>query len=333
MMLSLTLLALACTEEPETVDPGPDPAHLEPPSLDGIDVPGAFEEMLALGLAVDMRPAWQGHVDTLAMGEPGCPDLYTGMADEDMMMDAPGLSWSDRCRTTAGDTFAGFVYWENDLVATTDETSGTYVDGVRSLEADGVVADGDAVLYEFDGEGTDAMSLIEDGEYVRWTYASQLRATVTGSVPFGDGALAGGWRTDMQLNYSGGDVDRLSAQGNVFLFESRVQDRFDSLNVNIELIGPTGAGPEDCQAEPLGYISLRDEDAFWYDLVFQPRYGDDDDYDNDPYSDCDGCGVLYVRGVEQPDPVCPDFDWIWATLSPPDPADYVLSTRDLGEED
>ena len=91
--------------------------------------------------------------------------------------------------------------------------------------------------------------------------------------------------------------------------------------------------PRGCALEPKGYLSIRDENAFWHDLVFQPRYEDDidDGYDDDPYTACDGCGTLFVRGLEQPIIVCPDLD-LFSQLSPPAVEDYVLSVRDLLEE-
>ena len=47
---------------------------------------------------------------------------------------------------------------------------------------------------------------------------------------------------------------------------------------------------------------MRDENAWWLDIVFQPVGDDDGTTDNatDPdYSACDSCGTAYVRGVEQ----------------------------------
>ena len=86
-------------------------------------------------------------------------------------------------------------------------------------------------------------------------------------------------------------------------------------------------------SEPRGWIGLRTEDAYWFDIVLQPRFDDDptaDPYDNADYSPCDGCGTLYVRGLEQTDiTVCPDLSFLWnGGLTHPAPTDFALSIRD-----
>ena len=158
-----------------------------------------------------------------------------------------------------------------------------------------------------------------------------MDATVTGTLPFPDGP-AGGWRTDLNLSWTSGDQDTLTANGNVYFFDHLIAGRFDSVNMDLTLQGPTGASPEACTAEPIGFISLRDPDAFWYDLVFDPLESDGE-YDNEPYAGCDGCGTLYIRGVKQEAPVCLDLSWVWSgALTPPAAADYALGLRGLGLE-
>ena len=127
-------------------------------------------------------------------------------------------------------------------------------------------------------------------------------------------------------------ADRLEARGNVYLFEGRIQDRFDSIVVDMELIGDLGRGPDDCVLEPRGYIGLRDTNAYWHDLVFLPRYEDDltnNGFPNEPLSVCDGCGTLYIRGVKTVD-VCVDFSSVFSGgLIRPPIEDFVQSLHDL----
>lgn len=321
----MILLLLACTEEPVPTDSGPAPEPLPIPDLTGVDLPAAYAEILRAALGVDMSVAWRGHAASLTEREAACPNLWTGSPD-DQMGDEEALTWSDRCSTNANVSFGGTLQWENAL-QTTREGTGTTTTGSRSLSGDGVVSHGDEVLFEFDGEGSDAFTLIEDGDYQRWTYNSLVQATVTGTLPFPDGPT-GGWRTDLNLELSGGDGARVAARGNVFFFEHRIQDRFDSGAMDLEMPGPGSADPEDCALEPHGTLSLRDEDAIWYDLVFLPLY-EEGDYADDPYAVCDGCATLYVRGQEQPELVCPDLSWLFVEApTPPEPADYALSVRD-----
>ena len=146
-----------------------------------------------------------------------------------------------------------------------------------------------------------------------------------------DEVTPGGYRTDMYVFYSGGDADRFEARGNVYLFDGRMHTYFDSLQVEINLSGPTGAGPQACELEPNGWIGLRDQNAYWFDLVFEPRRTDDigdPDYDNEPYTGCDGCGTLYIRGLQDRE-VCIDFSFLWEDgfLSPPSAQEFVMPIR------
>ena len=70
-------------------------------------------------------------------------------------------------------------------------------------------------------------------------------------------------------------------------------------------------------------------------MVFLPLEGSAvpvPDYEDPDYSVCDGCGKVYVRGVEA-DPigeVCPDFGALWqgGVIDVPALSDYVLDVRD-----
>lgn len=326
----MLFVALGCTPEPEPVDPGPEPEELVMPPIDGIDLPQAWSEMLSLALEVRLQTAWQGQLESLELRRPGCPDLYAGVSPEqEMDMDAGGMSWSDRCQAgTLG--YSGWTHWDSALEVIETETDRT-ASGTRALQGDAVVTRDGELLYELKGQGEDSLLEITGEAYRRWVYSSTLDATVTGTLPFAGSATPEGWRTDLYMSATGGDADRLELRGNVFFFTPMVAERFDSINVDIELVGPTGAGPDSCLEEPLGFISLRDADAFWYDLVFQPRDGSGSDtgYENEPYSGCDGCGTLYVRGVEQAEPVCLDLSWIWSgALQPPAAEEFVYSLRE-----
>ena len=200
------------------------------------------------------------------------------------------------------------------------------------MEGAASVHDGDELLFSFVGTGNDAMYRSESVDYLQWSYTTNIAGTSRGSASHPASAtIPGGFRAELFLNYTGGEVSSMEARGELYLQERRLQQRFDSISVDIALAGPGALGPDDCSEEPLGWISLRDENAYWYDLIFQPRYEDDatdEDFENLPYGECDGCGTLYIRGV-QVDTVCMDFSWFWdGSLGTPDPEDYVLPLRE-----
>ena len=67
--------------------------------------------------------------------------------------------------------------------------------------------------------------------------------------------------------------------------------------------------------------------------------GDDDGTDgqtDEDYSACDGCGIAYVRGIEQTvelGEMCLDMSGVWGSeqLAPADPESYISNLRDLAD--
>ncbi len=340
-LLLIWLVGCAGDDEPlDLRDPAPE---LPLPDLDGVDLDAAFADALTVALRADARTAWDGHALGLGAASPGCPDLYAGSFDlDDRDVPDRGLSWSDHCRTPAGDTFGGYAWWEDRLLASGDAAApaGRTVDASRALRAAGVMADVDgAPWWELNGEATDSLLLTEGPDYAEWTYNSVLRGTLTGLLPFDPdtSGIPGGWRADMYLRATGGDTQTLELRGNLYLFAHRIAGRFDSVDVNLAWGEPGAQGPDACDLEPRGWIGVRDEDAAWLDVVFQPRF--DDDPTGEAYADvergpCDGCGSLYVRGIEQQGvTVCPDLSFVWdGALTHPAPHEFVLDLRTLLRE-
>lgn len=337
---SLSMLMSCEQEEAEkerTVDVGEPEEALTLPDLSGIDLPAAYAEALQTAMTINLNSAWQANVSALALRHTGCPDLYVGappVEDNafDMNDDIPGVSWYDFCSTPAGLYYGGHNYWSGTVTGegTVESAEGRTVIGEREMIANGVVGDDSAVMFEFNGEGSDSLTLTQAEGYERWVYSSLLNATVTGTLVNADG---GGWRTDLYLNATGGDADTLEVRGNVFFFVPRIQERFDSVAMDLTYAGFNGAGPDTCTLEPQGWIGLRDADAFWYDLVFQPTEVEDGAELDPRYSECDGCGTLYVRGIETIEygEVCVDFSGLWndGPVALPAPEDFIFTLRQL----
>jgi len=336
-------LLLSCAPEeaaPPTIKPTPVVDELEIPDISGIDMEAAFVDALTLALTVNARTPFNSLNNSFDRFQTGCPDVYAGIppqeqAEVDVGMDAGGLTWTDHCENPDGGTFSGYGWWDGDVLVTGDPTSaeGITIEASREMNADGVVGDPNGVFFEFKGDASDSLYTVQADGYDRWIYSSLVVGTATGSDPFPAGSLApAGWRTDLYLFMTGGDEDSLEARGNVYLFTGRMAERFDSLALDINVIGELGAGPDDCTQEPLGWIGLRDENAVWYDLIFLPRSENDITgipYPNDPLSECDGCGTLYIRGVESGE-FCPDFSFLFdGSLQAPPVDEFVSSLRDL----
>ncbi len=336
MVLLAMLLACAPEEEQEPVDVGEPAPTLDLPDLDGIDLEATYQDALGLALTATMGPAWSGHVDSLTLARSGCPDFFAGAPDEDADIDedAGGLSWADYCETDGGLFYAGWAWWTSDIAFSgeVDGEEGSAFEASRELVGDGVVGDDAGEIFAWEGEASDAVSSEETASYARWTWSSTVAGTLQGSSLFASSQAPEGWRADMSLYATGGDSQSVDIVGDVFFFTPVLQDRFDSVGLNLSWTPADQTAPDACALEPTGYISVRDDDAYWYDLVFQPAEDDDvtgEGYEDDPYLACDGCGTLYVRGIAQDITVCPEFSALWEAVTPPEAEDYILTLRDL----
>jgi hypothetical protein len=341
-VIPLLFLAACGADDPDEAAAPTDqrgPADvLEIPDTEGIDFERAYLDAMRLGLEVATARPWAGHLAAIAdVDVPGaCPDLYVGAPPVDDVMideDALGLSWYDTCATGSGLAYDGYAYWQTDVsVGPSGTVDGTTTSATRTLIADAAVLDaGGALRWEFDGEASDAIYDVVDVGYEHWTYSTLVTGTVSGPDSFTDASTTpGGYRTDLYLFASGGDVDLLEARGNTYLFTDRLHERFDSTAMDLTLIGELGAGPTDCTLEPYGWVGLRDENAFWYDLVFLPTdlLDAQEPYTNDPLSICDGCGTLYIRGVEQGQ-LCVDLSVLFPEIERPSVEEFVLPLHSL----
>ncbi|MBX2796970.1 MAG: hypothetical protein KTR31_04850 [Myxococcales bacterium] len=319
-------------EQPEEVEE----AFPLPDDLDTIDWVSVFTDAVNLMVEVNTQAPWLGHTSTMDTRQVGCPDFWTGTftvgtqtvgADE-------GISWNDDCITGDELYYDGWLWWDSSVVeeGEADTVQGRTADASRTLRGDAIVGDGDGVRFEFDGIARDTFYNLQAKGYERFVYSTSIDGTVTGSDVFDGSLTPDGYRTDLFMFVTGGDVDTFEARGNAYFFTEQLQGRFDSIQVDMAMVGQNAAAPGDCVLEPLGWIGVRDADAYWYDVVFLPRFEDDvagEGYDN-ALSVCDGCGTLYVQGIEQPDrQVCIDFTFLFEDFPLPNPDDYVLPIHAL----
>jgi hypothetical protein len=326
-------LGLGCAPEEEPVDLRDPPAELPLPDVDPAAIEAAAADALALVIALTADAVWPAHVDAVAQGAPGCPDLYVGPHDlEARALGEGGWSWADLCVGPEGRRYAGFTWWDGSVSREGDASSpvGATLEGSRRLVADGLVAQGEDVLLELDGELSDSLLRVDAPDLATWTHSSRVEATLGGT--WLDGLAPGGLRAGLVSRLTGGGPETIELRGDLHLFEHRLQGVFDSVAVDLAWAAPDASAPDACAAEPAGWIGLRDEDAAWIELVFQPRHGDATGapYDNPPYDPCDGCATVFVRGIEQDLTVCPDLGFVWeGALAPPDPAGFAVDPRAL----
>lgn len=336
----LPMLALgACKKEPEKADK-PDRSTydiLEVPDLTGIDFEAAYSDALRLATTVTAAGPWDSHVELLANRDPTCPDIYAGIPDGDIdeLQNADsGSSWIDFCETSLNETWAGYAWWDSfgSSVVDLSYPDITIQTGTRELIADASITTDDGAIWEFDGELSEGVNYTIGTGYTDWTWSSLVVGTFSGSHVFAGSEMPSGYRTDLYLEASKGDTgDHIEARGNVYMHDARLHTRFDSIVMDLEILGDNALGPDGCDQEPLGWIGLRDENAVWYDLVFLPRTEGDvaaPPYEN-PNSVCDGCGTLYVRGVESGE-ICMNFQFALDDLIvPPSVDSFVLPHRGL----
>jgi hypothetical protein len=331
-----------------------DAVELTMPDLTGIDLEATFDEAILIATHVNTSIAWGGHTRSLSRRHEGCPDFYVGVPEdfaEDYDLpeeDAPGTVWADNCTTPGGLFYRGMVYWDGrgQISGDAETAEGRTESGTRQLAGAGTVGDAEDNRFQFRGTATDALSRVVAPGYERWTYSSTVSGTVTGDDAHEPVAslTPGGWRADLYLSAVGGaavgDVaQQLEARGDVYMFEHRIADRFDSVSLDLNMVNEAAAGPDDCALEPRGWIGVRDENAWWFDVVFMPLAGTDatgDTWYDPARSVCDGCGSVYIRGVEAESigEICPDFAGIWerGVMDAPAVEDYVFTIRSLEDQ-
>ena len=332
-------------QEDREVELGEPATQLVLPDLSDVDEQAAILEAMDIALSIRGSDIWAGHERAFERRFEGCPDVYVGAPedsdlDEDDGARGEGMSWSDFCESPGGLYFRGWHHWISSATTTGDvnDSAGRTQEATRTLSGNAVIGDRDDIRYEFEGQVSDSVYVVQAGDYRRETWSSQLVGSANGTDLFAPASspTPSGYRADLYVSVQTGDVQRFETRGDIYLFADRIQDRFDSVSMSLEFIGELGAGPEDCTAEPRGWIGLRDENAWWLDIVFQPSGDDDatDPYEDPEYTACDGCGTAYLRGVEQTvelGEICLDLSAVWSAegLAAPDPDAYISQLRDL----
>jgi len=365
---------LSCTGTQATTDTTVGPLQVDPPpkpptDLQQIDMTKAIEDALHLGGGTTLAAAWNGHINTVLGAPIDCPQIFLGpppdsvLGNTEINMDDenPGYSWAAACITPDNVDYEGFTYW------TTLLTPGA--GGERTLDADATVVAGSGdnadTRFAFTGSANDNLNVV-DG-----TYDSTINGRLSGSlVGLGSGVQTGG---DFVTTITSDGT--LSITGSVTTFDGfgkpdnrdpgapELQDvpswkhgmpRFTSATFDLQFT-------PDCPQEPLGYVGLRGDEGFWFDVYFLPQYDDSGapsaQVDAFPFEEidnqaCDGVGTVFARNVDlkgwddcDPDVVgdndcisswsreiAPDFAGVVSQLSLPSIDSFVYNVRDIPQE-
>jgi len=331
-----------------------------PPNLPAdfleLDLMAATEEALTIGGISTLAGAWRGHAGSFDHAVFDCPHLRLGAPPEDLVdlnlnNDdlGEGMSWIDDCSTPDAATFDGFTYWDTEI------TQGGAL-ATRSLIADTHIeaADG-SVLFDFDGEAEDSL---EGGAYTSSIVARGLRGSLVG--------LGGGLRGEVEASWSDtGDVSLFGAVTMLDGFgppDGRTLDpeetpelsnvpswepgmpRFTSVRFDL-------TWDESCDEEPLGYIGIRGNEGFWFDVYFLPIYDLEEDsaeanafpFGEVSNTTCDGIGTVFVRNIAPNSQAAegknftaeiqPDFAAVLDGLPRPALEDFVLTLHQIPQEE
>lgn len=334
----------------------------EPPSdLTGLDLVDAVEDAFRIAGIATMATAWTAHVGSMDHGVLGCPNAWLGAPPERFVeIDGgndglPGLSWFDNCSTPAGYSFSGFSYWENTLDPGQNE-------GDRSLSMDGVIRDAQGgLLLDFDGEAADSL---QGNAYASTMTARVLRGSLLGFGSGLRGELDANWTPNgMELNGAvhvedgfGPADTRPPFRPSVYQSRPPVSPelqnvtnwtegmpRFTSVRFDLDFDG-------DCPNEPRGYVGVRGNEGFWFDVYFLPKYDPEEElsrassfpYESIDNVECDGIGTLFVRNLDlrQLEAENPgwsrelniDFASIIASMPTPSLDGFVFTLQNLPED-
>jgi hypothetical protein len=357
VVLLVLPLVVACTTTPV---PGtnigalrePDPSPVIPTDTTSLDWEAAIEEALTLGGLASLTAAWAGHVAALELGTGDCPTMWVGPLPEDFVDldiddEVPGLSWAGSCFAPSSATnYEGWAHWSSTLVPEGVATLGT-----RSLTSQAVIsnANGDP-LFSFDGSAADELDA-STGQY-----ATVVDGELSGAlVGLGSGIRTGG---ELGATWGGGF---LSFSGSLTALDGfgPADFRDPATSPELEFADFTPGMPRftsvvfdlevtpDCPTEPVGYLGLRGNEGFWFDVYFLPKYDPIEEpsaagafpFEEIDNVACDGVGTLFARNVSLRDideadaswsrELTPDLAGAIAALPTPGLDAYVYTLRDL----
>lgn len=301
---SLLLLLAACTppkaggDQPATTDTGtppapyvvedPDPTTLD---LDTDQAAEAINTILATVLTYEGSVVFDVYDEIMTYGDDECPPVQV---DE-----GTGASlWDADCTSNKGATFSGFVSqirWQH----------GNEIEAALRAESTVTLPTGAELIL-----GGAVNTLVN-------TNTNTWSNSISGVVSYDGPAATGTWlesNPDLLLTYSltlssANALQTADIDGSV----GSLQGTVSAVDLNSLVLAQTADFP--CPIEPSGWISLRDANGVWADVLFDVQADEEEGYTVDE-ADCDGCGTLWFDG-EDLGQVCVDTAPLFETPMPP----------------
>ena len=284
---------LACANPSDSdVDPVPYVVEQPPrgkPALTLDDIAAGIDDAIATALNFDAAPPIAAYDAVVAGADTSCPQGYEA---------SPGYTyWGGQCTSESGTTFSGFAY--DGRLDDQVDANGTVTDW-RSVYVVAKITDASGQRLE-----SAAGAVIQHGV---GPWGAYLTSYVSGEFSYEGDAAAGSWLADTAhpemslylVSYDGVGAG-LWVSGSVSRLDGPVEAyAFSALNLYYA---------NACALEPAGTILLRDEEGYWYDVVYDTPLAQLPDMDP---ALCDGCGEVWYQG-ELLGEVCNDFspwyDW------------------------
>jgi len=252
------------------------------PEMSVDEVEAAMQEALGLARNYHSNAVMDAYSEALEGRSGGCPNYYS---------DGLSSSWYDECVTWDGTSYSGYVY--------TGTPQPTY-DGGGAKIAESWWLSAGAVIESESGERLELT-----GSASHWWSESEWGfgqgSHLSGNFYASGGAAVNSWLSDglspdiivgSWYGYGDWGTKNITLNGVVFISAEKSSIvAFDDLKAYGDV-----AWSVECGEEPAGTISVRGNEGYWYDVLFDGLGAEAPEDAMVAPEDCDGCGRLFFRG-------------------------------------
>lgn len=253
------------------------------PEMSVKEVEAAMEQALGVARNYHANFVFDAYLEAMANRSGACPNYYS---------DGVSSSWYDECVTGDGTSYSGYMYTGTPEPGYDEQ--GNQTSQSWWLSGGAVIETAGGERLELTGSASHWWSESE------WGFGQSSH--VSGNFYASGGAAAESWLAaglspDLTVGswfgYGDWSTKNITLNGVVFISEEKSSIvAFDELRA----YGDVAVSVE-CQEEPAGTISVRGDEGYWYDVLFDGLGAEAPEEAVLAPEDCDGCGRLYFRGV------------------------------------